>query len=166
MTSTGTVLIRDAIADDYPAIAELTVDAYEAVGQLDSGEDYRATLANVAGRATEGDLLVAVEDDAVLGAVLLVRPGSSYSELAGPDEAEFRMLAVSPKAQRRGIGELLVRECLDRARAGGARRIVISARDFVAGPLRLYDRMGFVRVPERDWSPVPGVSLVALTFEL
>ena len=166
MTSTGTVLVRDATVGDYLAIADLTVDAYEAVGQLDSGEDYRATLANVAGRAAEGDLLVAAEGYDVLGAVLLVRPGSSYSELAGPDEAEFRMLAVSPRAQRRGIGELLVRECLERARAWGARRIVISARDFVEAPLRLYDRMGFVRTPERDWSPVPGVSLVALRFDL
>lgn len=166
MTSTGTVLIRDATAGDYPAIADLTIDAYVAVGQLDAGEGYAATLADVAGRAAAGDLLVAVEGDDVLGAVLLVRPGSSYSELAGPDEAEFRMLAVSPRAQRRGIGELLVRECLDRARAGGALRVVISARDFVEGPLRLYERMGFVRTPERDWSPVPGVSLVALAFEL
>jgi len=161
-----TVVIRDAIPDDYPAIAELTVDAYELGGHLDAGEDYRATLANVARRAAEGDILVAAEGDDVLGAVFLVHPGSSYSELAGPGEAEFRMLAVSPKAQRRGIGELLVRACLDRARAKGALRMVISARDFIEGPLRLYDRMGFVRTPERDWSPAPGVSLVALRFDL
>jgi hypothetical protein len=59
-----------------------------------------------------------------------------------------------------------VRACLDRARAAGARRVVISARDFVPGPLRLYARMGFVRVPERDWSPAPGVDLIVLRIDL
>jgi ribosomal protein S18 acetylase RimI-like enzyme len=102
----------------------------------------------------------------VLGSVFLVRTGSPYSEIAAADEAEFRMLAVSPKAQRRGIGELLVQACLDRARAAGARCMVISARDFIEGPLRLYDRMGFVRVPERDWSPGPGILLVVLRIDL
>ncbi len=160
------MITRDATIDDYPAIAELTVEAYEIGGHLDNGEDYRETLADVAGRAAEGDIIVAVDGDDVVGAVFLVRAGSSYSEIAGPGEVEFRMLAVAPKAQRRGIGELLVRACLDRARAAGAQRVVISARDFIEGPLRLYERMGFVRIPDRDWTPVAGVSLVAMRFDL
>jgi len=31
---------------------------------------------------------------------------------------------------------------------------------------RLYRRLGFVRVPERDWEPVPGVVLWAFGIEL
>jgi ribosomal protein S18 acetylase RimI-like enzyme len=31
---------------------------------------------------------------------------------------------------------------------------------------RLYERLGFTRVPERDWSPVPGVQLVAYALPL
>jgi hypothetical protein len=27
----------------------------------------------------------------------------------------------------------------------------------------MYERMGFTRVPERDWTPRPGVDLLALT---
>ncbi|HEY7223461.1 MAG TPA: GNAT family N-acetyltransferase [Micromonosporaceae bacterium] len=160
------IVIRAATPDDFAAIAELTVEAYEADGQLGPETTYRSTLANVAGRASAGQILVAVEGCDVLGAVLLVWPGSVYSELAGAGEAEFRMLAVAPKAQRRGIGERLVRACLDHARAGGAERVVISARDFVEAAQRLYARMGFIRLPERDWTPVPGVHLVALQFDL
>jgi predicted N-acetyltransferase YhbS len=166
MTGMETIVVRTAAPDDFRAIAELTVDAYEAGGHLDAGEDYRTTLADVAGRASAGEVLVAVEDRDVLGAVLFLRSGSAYSELAGPGEAEFRMLAVSPRAQRRGIGERLVRECIDRAAALGAQHLVICARDFIEGPLRLYARMGFVRVPERDWSPVPGIRLVVLRLDL
>ncbi len=165
MNGPETITIRTATPADYPAIAELTVDAYADGGHLDGEENYATTLANVAGRASAGDILVAEDGRDVLGAMLLVRPGSRYSEIAGPGEVEFRMLAVSPKAQRRGIGERLVQECLDRARAAGADRVVISARDFIEGPLRLYARMGFVRMPERDWSPQPGVSLVALRYD-
>lgn len=166
MIDSQAIVIRDATPDDYLAVGELTIQAYEEGGHLDGSQEYRAALADVAGRAAAGEVLVAVEGYTVLGAVLFVRAGSAYAELAGPGEAEFRMLAVSPKAQRRGIGERLVRACLDRARAGGAERVVISARDFVQAPLRLYARMGFVRVPERDWSPAPGVSLVALRYDL
>ena len=43
---------------------------------------------------------------------------------------------------------------------------MISARDFVQAPLRLYARLGFVRIPERDWSPLPGVQLLALKYDL
>jgi len=165
-TDPDTLDIRAATPDDYPAIAELTVEAYQAGGHLDGEAGYRTVLADVAGRAAEGDVLVAVDGRDVLGSVLLVRTGSAYSEIAGPGEVEFRMLAVSPKAQGRGIGERLVQACLDRARAGGATWVVISARDFIQAALRLYARMGFVRIPERDWSPAPGISLVALRYDL
>ena len=31
---------------------------------------------------------------------------------------------------------------------------------------RLYTRLGFERVPDRDWEPVPGVSLIAFIKRL
>ena len=31
---------------------------------------------------------------------------------------------------------------------------------------RVYERVGFRRVPERDWSPVPGVDLLAFALRL
>ena len=31
---------------------------------------------------------------------------------------------------------------------------------------RLYERTGFRRLPERDWSPRPGVQLLAYSLEL
>jgi ribosomal protein S18 acetylase RimI-like enzyme len=32
--------------------------------------------------------------------------------------------------------------------------------------VRLYERMGFVRVPELDFAPAPGIDLIAYAFEL
>jgi len=162
------VVVRAATPADFEAIGRLTVAAYAADGQLESGYSYKRTLADVAGRAGAGELLVAVDQTsgAVVGAVLFVLPGSRYAELSGPGEAEFRMLAVDPAAQGRGAGAALARACIARAAALGSSAVVICTRDFSHPAHRLYARLGFVRTPERDWSPAPGVELLALRLEL
>ena len=71
------------------------------------------------------------------------------------------MLAVAPATRGRGVGEALVRICLDRFRDDGCRGVVISTLAEMAAAHRLYERLGFVRDPERDWSPLDGVDLIA-----
>ena len=93
-------------------------------------------------------------------------PGSRFRELAGDDEGEFRMLAVDPSAQGRGVGELLARHVVERSRTAGHRAVALSSLPDMHAAHRLYGRLGFRRTPERDWSPVPGVSLVAFRLEL
>ncbi|MEV4538041.1 GNAT family N-acetyltransferase [Asanoa sp. NPDC049518] len=163
-----TVRIRPATPADFPAIARFTVDAYRADGQLAGDHGYDKKLADVETRAEAGVLLVAVDDESgqVLGSVTFVLPGSAYAELSGPGEAEFRMLAVDPAAQGRGAGEALARACLQRATDLGCQAVVICVRSFSEPAKRLYARLGFVRVPERDWSPFPGVELEALRLPL
>lgn len=164
MTRTGT-RVRPAKPVEYAQIGELTVAAYRADGQLNADTGYDAVLADVAGRAAHGEVLVAVDSsDAVLGAVTLVLPGTPFAELSRPGEVEFRMLAVDPAAQGRGAGEALVRACLARAAELDATAVVIYVRDFSAVAQRLYDRIGFVRTPEHDVTPVPDVSLLALRY--
>ncbi len=102
----------------------------------------------------------------MLGSVTFVLPGTAYAELSGPGEAEFRMLAVDPAAQGRGAGEALVQACVERATALGCQAVVICVRSFSEPAKRLYARLGFARVPERDWSPFPGVDLEALRLPL
>ncbi|TDC36856.1 GNAT family N-acetyltransferase [Micromonospora sp. 15K316] len=162
------LLVRPATPADFPAIARLTVAAYEADGQLKGENGYGAVLADVPTRAENGTVLVA-EDAAgrVLGSVTFVLPGSRYAELAGPGEAEFRMLAVDPAAQGLGAGAALARACIERAAELGCSAVVICVRHGMAEQARrLYERLGFVRVPEKDWSPLPGVELLALRLEL
>jgi hypothetical protein len=31
---------------------------------------------------------------------------------------------------------------------------------------RLYERLGFTRLPERDWTPLPGVDLLVYSLDL
>jgi ribosomal protein S18 acetylase RimI-like enzyme len=161
------IVVRPAAPADYEAIAELTVAAYGADGQLEGDHDYDTHLRDVAPRAREGQLLVAVDAAGlVLGSVAYVLPGSEYAEIARDGEAEFRMLAVAPAAQGRGVGELLARACVARAEEQGCHAVVICVRDIAAAARRMYDRIGFSRMPERDWSPYPNVSLLALRLDL
>ena len=161
------VQVRGAAAEEFDTIAALTVGAYRADRQLDGEHDYGTALADVATRAAAGELLVAVgEDDKLLGAVTFVLPGSPYAEISRSGEAEFRMLAVDPAAQGRGVGARLAMTCIDRAVAAGCSAVVICVRDMAAPARRMYDRLGFTPIPERDWSPYPGVHLVALRLDL
>jgi ribosomal protein S18 acetylase RimI-like enzyme len=162
------VTVRAAGPADYDEIARLTVAAYEADGQLDGEIGYEKVLADVATRAQHGEIFVATDDDSdkPLGAVTFVMPGGRYSELARDGEAEFRMLAVDPAAQGRGVARALVEACLDRASALGCVAVVISVRDFAEPARRLYAKFGFVRLPDRDWKPMPQVQLLALYLKL
>lgn len=159
--------VRPALPAEYDAVAEVTIAAYRADGQLDEDNRYESRIRNVASRARDNEVLVAVDGSGVvLGAVTFVLPDSDLAELSVPGEAEFRMLAVAPSAQRRGVGEALVRACLDRAQAYGCRAVVISTRDDAEPAHRLYQRLGFVRVPELDWSPLPGTKLLGMRKRL
>jgi ribosomal protein S18 acetylase RimI-like enzyme len=166
------VRVRRATTEDFDRVAALTVDAYASDGQLAVEVGYDRMLADVPARAAAAEVLVAEIDEGagrrrnIVGTVAFVLPGSPYAELCGPGEAEFRMLAVDPKAQRRGVGAALVRACVARAHDVGARAIVICTRDFTVTAHRLYERLGFVRTPERDWTPLPGVDLLAFRLDL
>lgn len=155
----GTLTIGTATPADYDRIAELTAGVYRDEGY--GSETYLVQLADVAGRAEHAELLVG-RDPAVgvVGSVALVLAGEFGEVLTSADEAGFRMLVVDPAARGRGVGELLVRACLERARAAAKRRMVLSTEPRMHAAHRLYERLGFTRLPERDWSPMPGITLL------
>ena len=157
--------VEPATPEDYPRIAELTVDAY--VGDGLAPEDYVPTLADVAARARLAELLVARDEDGrIVGSVALVLSGEFGEITASDHEAAFRMLSVDRRARGEGVGELLVRGCVERARAAGKTRMVLSTDVRMTAAHRLYERLGFTRLPERDWSPIPGVQLLAYALDL
>ena len=96
-------------------------------------------------------------------------PGSPLYEVDDPDGATIRMLGVAATARGQGIGEALARACVERARAAGARRIWLHTEPFMQAAHRLYERLGFVRAPEKDWrfeeEGEPDVILLAYVLE-
>lgn len=159
----NTVRVRPATSADLEAAAEICVLAYDAAGQLEPGSPYAATLRDTPARAESGVLLVAERDQTVVGTVTICPIGTEFAEICRDGELEFRFLAVHPDHQRSGIADALVAACEQQARAQGAHTLAICVRDTNTGAAAMYERRGFTRVPERDWSPRPGVDLLALT---
>jgi GNAT superfamily N-acetyltransferase len=151
------------------ALGALTVAAYVTLPGHVPEPGYERELADVAARAAMPDttVLVAVDGERLLGGVTYV--SSTRSPMAEHDDAEagqFRMLAVAPEAQGHGVGEALVRACIERSRADGHRRLRIHSTPWMVAAHRLYERLGFVRDPATDWSPVPGIDLLGFVREV
>lgn len=157
--------LRLARDDEHAAVGDLMVAAYTDF-LLGPDDPYLDRLRDSATRADQAELWVAVDDGQLLGTVTSCPPGSPWHELAVGDEGEFRMLAVHPDARGRGVGTALTRLCEERARAHGATTMVLSSLREMTDAHRIYERLGYQRATERDWSPVPDVQLVAYVMEL
>lgn len=144
--------IRTAHEDELARVGDLTAQAYLADDLIEADHEYVDELRAAVRRAREATVLVAVESGAVVGAVTLTGHGSEWAEVAREGEAEIRMLAVDPQARGRGAGERLVVAAIDAARAQGARAFVLSSLEEMRTARRIYERLGMVRVPARDWS--------------
>jgi ribosomal protein S18 acetylase RimI-like enzyme len=112
------VRFRTVAPDEYEAAGDLVVEAYRSLG--DAGDEfYERDLHDISGRVETGDVLGAEIDGEVIGCVTVSYGSTALSEVVDPDSATIRMLGVSEKARGRGIGEALVRRCIEQARARG-----------------------------------------------
>ncbi len=100
-------------------------------------------------------------------------PDSGYAPVlralgvvASQDEAEIRALAVSPEGQGQGTGSALLRAAIERAKKAGVRHLVLLTQPDMQAAQHLYQKAGFRRLPDRDWSPRPGVTLLAYGLPL
>lgn len=150
------ILVRPATEADYDDIARITAAAYLAPGYFTSiDHPYMRKILRVADRARSAPLLVAERDGAVIGSVTLAVAGDEWADIALADELEFRLLVVDPAVQRSGAGSAMVTAILDRARSmDGISAVSLTTGEAWHGAHALYRRLGFTRVPERDW-PIP-----------
>jgi ribosomal protein S18 acetylase RimI-like enzyme len=159
------VTIRRLTCDhDLALFGKIVLSSYLALPGHPVDADYDNELADVAARVRDGVVFGAFDDEAPRGCVTYVDDASSrYAEDLRDGEASFRMLGVSTAAQGHGTGEALVVRCLDEARAAGRRAVFIHTGNWMTTAHRLYRRLGFVHVPERDW-PLPEYGIVLLGY--
>lgn len=159
------VVVRRAVPSDLDAAGAVTVAAY---AEFTEGPDdpYVERLRDAARRDREAELWVAERDGTVVGTVTIALPGSPWREIGTEEEGEFRMLAVDPAARRQGVGEALLGLVTDRFRSLGFRGMVLSSLAEMTAAHRVYERHGFRRAPARDWSPRPGIDLIAFERDL
>jgi ribosomal protein S18 acetylase RimI-like enzyme len=162
------VIIREAWPTELAEVGELRVTAYLADGFLSPESGYTPRLRSL-GADGNGTVLVAVprgDDRRILGTVMLQPWPHAGKLVTGPDEAEIRALAVAPGGQGQGTGSALLRAVIERAAESGVRHLVLLTQQEMRTAQHLYEREGFRRLAERDWSPVPGAVLLAYGLEL
>jgi predicted N-acetyltransferase YhbS len=166
------LLIRAAHDSDRAVIQDVTLTAYQEYAPLmpDHWEDYRENILATLADVKPAVQIVAEQDGAVVGTVLLYPAGTVFTNPAGDSATlkwpEVRLLAVAPAARRQGIGAALIRECTRRARRSGAESITLHTTDMMQVAMSMYERMGFVRAPELDFHPAPGMTIKGYRFEL
>jgi ribosomal protein S18 acetylase RimI-like enzyme len=133
-------------------------DPYEEDDFFASAERGRVSVAEAEGAAAGHDS----GDAGVLGAVVFYPPGTEWRAVALEGEAELSRLAVAEAARGRGIGSALARHCAEQARGAGATAVALWSRPYQRDAHRLYERLGYRRVPQRDGDDADGRRLVFL----
>ncbi len=154
------VMVRDALPGELGEVGKLRVGAYVAGGFMSSSSDYAPALAAL-GADGAGQVLVAVDDGEVQGTVMLQAWPHAGRVVQASDEAEVRALAVAPDGQGNGAGRALLAAVIGRAAQLGVRHLVLCTQPEMAAARHLYQQAGFARLPERDWTPVEGLTLLA-----
>jgi ribosomal protein S18 acetylase RimI-like enzyme len=142
-------LVRDG---EIAAVRAMVRQAY--AGDFELTDGYLAEIEAVADRAREHEVWVAGDaaTGALLGTVTTPRAGRRLSPVARhDDELDFRFLGVSSGARGRGVGERLVRHVLALAASRGIRRVVLNTGPEMRAAQRLYERLGFERLGEREY---------------
>jgi ribosomal protein S18 acetylase RimI-like enzyme len=140
------VIVRNALAQELNDVASLNVEAYRQYSDAltsDNWQRMQTNLLNVAEVAKQGQLIVAQQGQALVGAVVYCPPGASDGRLFQPEWASLRMLAVLPQYQGQGIGQQLSRECIHRAEHDKAEVVGLHTSELMTAARRMYERLGF-----------------------
>jgi GNAT superfamily N-acetyltransferase len=164
--------LRDATTpEDRQAAVDLTLEAYGEYAQRFSStfwQMYRSNIETTLRELGAAQQIIAVEHGTVLGSVLLYPPRARPPR---PDRhwtgwPEVRLLAVAPAARGRGIARALMQECLRRARDWDAACLQLHTMEVMDVAHAMYERMGFVRMPELDFQPIEGVAVMGYALTL
>ena len=150
---TPSVVVRRATNDDLPSLGRLGALLVQQHHDFDPrrflGASRRTRHQYADFLATQLDdpdvlILVAEQDEAVIGYTFAAMEGYDYKSLRGP-AALLHDVLVDPDYRGRGVGRHLLDETLSMLRSRGARQIVLSTADRNESAQRLFTRMGFRR---------------------
>lgn len=163
-------VLRDARPEELDEVARILKRAYLQYSKSmppDAWKSYLEDIMDVRSRLAKSELIVAELDGKLAGAVTLYADKRSSSHGLWPAGwAAIRLLAVGPAFRGHGIGRELMEECIRRCRSKGIHTIGLHTSEMMAVAMKMYERMGFQRVPEFDFHPAPGVVVKAYRLDI
>ena len=138
-------LLRPIEARDDAAVAAIIREVMPAFGACGAGfaiSDREVDAMSAAYAAPRSAYFVVEEGGRVIG-------GAGIAPLDGgdADTCELRKMYYLPAARGRGLGERVLRLCLDQARAFGFRRCYLETLTGMDAAMKLYERAGFRKLP-------------------
>jgi ribosomal protein S18 acetylase RimI-like enzyme len=164
------LLIRNVRLEEIKEVSVLLEEAYRQYQNLirpEAWKHYQEDIVDVCSRLDESDLIVAELDGRLVGCVTLYLDAARAMPDVWPaGSAAIRLLAVRPAYRNRGIGRSLMDESISRCRRANIRVIGLHTTEIMDIARQLYERMGFLRVPESDFHPAPNVTVMAYRLQL
>ena len=161
------IQVRDARPEELDDVAQLLEESYRQYAPLmpaEAWEEYRQDIRDVRARLPESQLIVALLNERLAGAVTLYLEKSET--LSWPDGwAAIRLLGVHPSFRGKGIGTALVEECIQRSRTRGLRTIGLHTTIQMDVARQIYENIGFVRAPEFDFHPDETIVVMAYRLD-
>lgn len=141
------VTIRVYVPGDAPVFSALNMEWLTTFFQAEAKD--AATLSDPEGQilAPGGQIFLADLSEKAVGCVALLAMGDGSYEVA--------KMAVTPKAQGRGVGRRLLQAAIGWARAQGAKRLYLESNHVLAPALHLYESVGFRHLPPEEVAASP-----------
>jgi len=167
------LILRDATEHELAFIREIRLHAYEEHAQKIPADHWNVLKKSI---LSDADLqpgierIVAVIDGEIVGSVALFSPDIKAYEGLLEDELDYpelRMLAISSKARGKGVATALINECISRAKEKGFPAMGLHTADFMEDAIKLYEYLGFERLPQFDFEPTnDGIIVKAFRISL
>lgn len=136
--------LRDYNNQDASRVAKVTRLAFEQYrSEYEEFDLLLKQITDVESYAQLGETIVAEDNGVVVGAVTYVAPNHSKTEYVPREWSIMLMLVVAPDSRGRGIGKLLIDECLSRARRDHAVSIALHTTEIMSVAISMYRKIGF-----------------------
>jgi len=163
-------IIRNVLPEELDEASSLLRDSYQQYQDFiptERWKNYLEDIIDVRSRLEESELIVAVLDRRLVGCVTLYLDAERTMPEAWPrGYAVIRLLAVHPQYRGQCIGHALMDECIRRCRQAKVKAIGLHTTELMDIARGMYERMGFVRFPQSDFHPAPGITVMAYHLQI
>jgi GNAT superfamily N-acetyltransferase len=153
--------IRNAVPSEFEEIGKLMVQVYSQLPGFPTEleqPNYYKMLANI-GELTnkpETELLVAISsEEKIMGGVVYFSDmqyyGSGGIATKEQNASGFRLLAVDPLTRGKGIGKLLINECILKGKDKKHNQVIIHSTMAMQIAWKMYENLGFKRSEDLDF---------------
>ncbi|WP_400246130.1 GNAT family N-acetyltransferase [Niallia sp. JL1B1071] len=153
------MIIRNARKEELPLIRKQRLEAYDEHEKSVNEKHWQAlkqTVQTDVDMQPGVELLVAEIDGQLVGSVVLFpqKVDAYEGKVEELDYPEIRLLAVPTESRGKGVATALIKECFTRAKEKGNSHIGLHTGSFMGKAIRLYEGLGFERLPKFDFEPI------------